>query len=674
MNTLNSVRAKYLSGTALTKPSFFDPGEVLVVDTECYPNFWSIGFRRLSDGKTLVIEHSVRKPATDEQRARIRNLMMSNLIITYNGVGYDLPMIWKMIGGATNAELKQANDRIIVGKMKPWHAKEVLGVEVPRDCFIRKDGTRSDGIWHIDLKEPQPNAFASLKTLAGRQHAQKMQDLPYEPDTALTEEQMDHVLAYMDNDLQNTELIFWGVLEALEMRWEASKEYGINLMSKSDAQMGEAIIKKRVEQETGERIVKGEVVGGYTFKYPVPTYLAYERDDLRSMIDRLRETEFLVQHDGKVGLPDWLAHMKVTIGETTYQMGIGGLHSTESNRSIHGDEEYFCQDSDVQAYYPAIILNSGLYPKALGPKFLEVYRKIRDERVVAKQTGDKVKDQGLKIALNGCFGKLGSPYSVLYAPHLMIAVTLTGQLALLMLIERAEAAGIQVVSGNTDGVVFRCLHDRQGELRAITRQWEAETGFVLEDTRYRSLYNASVNSYIAVKEDGKAKLKGPIANPWRSGGDWKPDLRGQLMKNPQATILCDAVVDLILHDTPVEETIRASRDIRDFVTVVKVEGGGTWRGEYLGKVVRYIWARGGEEILKAKPHATTGNYAKVPKSDGCRPIMDLPDSFPDDIDYDAYVAAAHEILMDLGYTDRPPPIKPLRIYKYNAILWFAIAV
>ena len=97
-----------------------------------------------------------------------------------------------------------------------------------------------------------------------------------------------------------------------------------------------------------------------------------------------------------------------------------------------------------------------------------------------------------------------------------------------------------------------------------------------------SIYNQSVNSYIAVKEDGTVKWKGVVANPWRTGDGFKPDLRGQLMKNPQMTILANAVVDLITKGVPVEETIRESRDVREFVTVVQVQGGGTWRGEWLG--------------------------------------------------------------------------------------------
>ena len=57
--------------------------------------------------------------------------------------------------------------------------------------------------------------------------------------------------------------------------------------------------------------------------------------------------------------------------------------------------------------------------------------------------------------LNGTFGKTGSPYSVLFAPEMMIQTTITGQLALLMLIEHLETASISVISANTDGIVIQ---------------------------------------------------------------------------------------------------------------------------------------------------------------------------------------------------------------------------
>lgn len=635
--------------------TFFDPEKTLISDTECFPNFWSIGFRRVSDGKTLVMEHSHRHQIdTDRMAALLRN----NTIVGFNWQAYDAGMCAAVLEGYDNAALKRTNDRIIVGGMKYWQLEDQLGLVIPRRWKF------------IDLIEPQPNAFASLKTLMGRMHCRRLQDLPYQPDTFLTEEEMDKVLAYMGNDLEGTHEQFDWLREPLEMRSILSKEYETDFMSKSDSQIGEGIIKKRVEQSTGQRVYKVETPPGTTFQYKVPPYLSFQTEQLQTILERVRTTDFYVTRDGKVELPSWLSGRGISINGNTYAMGIGGLHSTEKNRAVHADDEHILRDYDVSSFYPAIILGSGLYPKSIGPVFLDVYRKIRDDRIVAKRAGNKVVDQGMKIALNGVFGKLGSRYSVLYAPHLLIAVTLTGQLALLMLIERAEEAGIPVASANTDGVVFRCPVELEDTLKEITKQWEVETGFELEDTEYQSLYNQSVNTYIAVKPDGSAKMKGAISNPWRYN-----DKRGSLMKNPQATIVSDAVVDFITKGTNIEETIRGCTDIRGFVTVVNVKGGGMWRDQYLGKVVRYIWGQEGEEILYKTPDSRTGNHKRVPKSDGCIPMMDLPDEFPGHlIDYDRYLQEAQEMLMDIGYDRRPDPIKPIRLFKWSSPLWFAIAV
>jgi DNA polymerase elongation subunit (family B) len=71
------------------------------------------------------------------------------------------------------------------------------------------------------------------------------------------------------------------------------------------------------------------------------------------------------------------------------------------------------------------------------------------------QSRHVIEAEGLKITINGSFGKLGSVWSILFAPDLLIQTTITGQLALLMLIHRLERKGIPVVSGNTDGIIIK---------------------------------------------------------------------------------------------------------------------------------------------------------------------------------------------------------------------------
>ena len=43
------------------------------------------------------------------------------------------------------------------------------------------------------------------------------------------------------------------------------------------------------------------------------------------------------------------------------------------------------------------------------------------------------------------------------------------------------------------------------------------------------------------------------------------------------------------------------------------------------------------------------NGNKVPKSDGAKPLMTLPDTLPDDIDYKRYISISEELLKGVGY-------------------------
>lgn len=630
----------------------------LACDIEVYPNYFLIAFMDTANGKIVSFEKSDRSELDID---RITTIMRNCRIVTFNGQTYDIPLIFYALTGASLGDIKRMSNRIIDEGIKWWDVGRELGVYVP------------NWLDHIDLIEPNPAVMQGLKVLNGRLHGPRMQDLPYHHMTILTHEQMDNVTSYCGNDLDATARLFKALEEPIQMREEVGRRYQLgDIRSKSDAQIGEAIIKKRVEDATGQRPRRESVAPGTAFQYNVPDFINFKTDTMRAVLDDVRKTTFKVKSDGRVSMPKALDGRYIELGASTYKMGIGGLHSTEANRAVIADDDHLLIDADVASQYPSIILKLGLYPKSLGPAFLEAYKAIYDERLAAKARAKVIKgtelpaaiaagelgrqlqlqaeldacsvvDKGLKIALNGCYGKLGSKWSVLHAPHLLIAVTLTGQLSLLMLAERAELAGISVVSGNTDGLVFLCPKHLKGTLDAICAEWERETSFVLEFAEYRAIYNLSVNTYFAIKPDGSVKRKGTVSNPWAEG-----DLRAQMMKNPNMTICTDAALKWITDGIDPAETIRACRDIREFVTVVNVKGGGKWHEEPIGKVVRYLWCKGGEPIFYVEPHPTTGNFKKVSRTDGCGPVMNLPDEFPDDIDYDRYVAEAWDILRSVG--------------------------
>ena len=248
---------------------------------------------------------------------------------------------------------------------------------------------------------------------------------------------------------------------------------------------------------------------------------------------------------------------------------------------------------------------------------------------------------GLKIVVNGTFGKLGDPYSVINAPDLCMQVTISGQLYLLMLIEALELVGIPIVSANTDGIVIACPHNRYDDLNHIVAAWERHTSFETEETRYSSLHCRDVNNYIAIKTSGEIKAKGIYAE--------KGSQRNSVLsKNPETLICSDAVQAYLSKEIPIETTIKTCCDIKRFVSVRNVVGGGRFGEYYLGRVVRWYYAK---NITDALYYVKSGN--KVPKTYGAKPCMLMPTELPTDIDYDWYINEATAMLYDIGALLRP---------------------
>lgn len=670
-------------------------------DSECYPEYWLLKLKPRG-GQVYSFRLHAGQSFDAPTVSRMRLLFEAYKVVSFNGLGYDIPMIIAAMSGYTAEQLKWLNDRLIpqqikgqpkVQGAKPWE----LGLPewAPAD--------------HIDIMEVIPGA-GSQKLFAGRIHYKTMRDLPYPVDTLLTDEQKANVDEYCENDLGQLEALYDYMSPQIKLRAKYGAKYGLDLRSKSDAQMAEAVLKHRCERVIGKKIYKPRVDWGFTFKYRTPDFIAFSHPELLRVLHAVQSSIFFLNNPNAyrppgappkkaLGTPPQLVDLKVTIGKTTYSIGIGGLHSCDEKTAYEPGPDYVLRDADVRGYYPNQMIKSGEFPPALGPPFVTEFTSIVDERNVCKDKVAEFKDAGItsgeefedaeagndggKIMSNGSFGKTGSPHSVLWAPTMLIQTTINGQLSILMLVEWHEYYGIPVISANTDGIVMLCSRDKLELSNYLIREWEKRTGLEMEFTEYRALYMRDVNNYIALKHDGKAKRKGEYAP-------------ASLIhkKSPDVEICSDAVAEYLAHGTPMFYTIAACRDVRKFVTIQNVAGGALkmwgegvrkdarvrdmvpvlerngwakdgrhWRKgftlakaadayaacfepqrpEYLGKVVRWYY---GTRAPGPIVYASNGNTVSL--SYGAQPCMTLPDRFPDDIDYDWYVKKCEQILVDIG--------------------------
>lgn len=589
---------------------------IWVFDSEVYKNLYMVAFMNTS--KEVK---SFRAPFSSEQIKEIKSILKNDTIVGFNSMNYDLPLLSLALNNASEAKIKKRSDEIIQNNLRFWQ-----GGELP-EC---KD--------HIDLIEV---AFgkASLKIYGGRLNSKRMQSLPIHFDKVLTEEEKDLIEDYCINDLNVTGLLCKNLSQQLKIRQQMSKDYKINLMSKSDAQIAEAVIKSKIPNAE-KRIVDP----GHTFKYKPPKWLSFITPELKDIFQKICETEFVIQDSGKVKLPYFAKKTvikkkesieiecnEVVIAGKPYKLGIGGLHSMEKKTYRTEDSETVISDHDVASYYPSIILNEKLCPEHLSDSFLDVYKTIVDDRLKAKASGDKVTADTLKIVINGSFGKFGSKWSVLFAPEMLIQVTLTGQLALLMLIDKMEEQKIPVISANTDGIVLACPADRVGLRDKVLRWWESKTGFITEETKYKGLYSRDVNNYLAVKPDGSYKGKGIFAMP-------------SMSKNTQYPIVYKAAANYLANGESIESTIRNCSEPSMFCAIRTVKGGALdAQGNELGTAIRWYYSTESEAPIT---YQLNGN--KVPQTDGALPMMELLDQLPPDIDYHWYIDTAKGVLHDVG--------------------------
>lgn len=644
------------------------------LDLECFHNWFLVGITDKATGQQWDYQMT---HGTVLDTAAISTLLQHYTVVTFNGANYDNPMLMLALTGADCTTLKAANDAIIVGGLKPWQFYKQYGC-YPPDWFDS-----------IDVAEPTPGVKVSLKQYACRMHSRLVQDSPVDFRLPLPLEHAPSEIAYCRNDRAVTRELRDIIAPRIDLRIRMSERYGVDLRSKSDAQMAEAMVKVEWQRRMRQSIdtnglwhvgvnyeeyrgrlnpIIPKFAHGTTFKARIPEYVHFVTPYMQQFLATVRACDFTITDkeeaamiglDGKtvktgVVIPAELKGLDIRLGHSVYRVGIGGLHSQESgvtHRSIPGVQTL--RTADVASYYPSLIQNAKMNPPQLGPLFLAIYSDVYRERLAAKAGVKKVAatlpehaelkaiEGGFKIVLNGTFGKLFSRFSIFYAPEFGIAVTLGGQLSLLMLIERLELAGIRVVSANTDGIEMLMPNGYDSVADSIVAWWEKVTHLTMEQSNYLALHSRDVNNYVSIHFDGSVKRKGVFGR----SGVISPDSTAG--KHPDLDICGDAVVAYLSAGTPLAQTIMGCRDIRKFIRVRGAKGGAKLAsgGDNLGRAVRWYYGAGCTDYIV---DATSGN--KVAGSDGARLVMELPLDIPLDVDYSYYITTAEQMLRDVGVT------------------------
>jgi hypothetical protein len=506
---------------------------------------------------------------------------------------------------------------------------------------------------HFDNK----NRRVSLKRLEFEMDLENIEEMPIHHNKEnLTDEEIVLIKDYCKNDIHATYEFYKVTIgetdhplykgnNQIQLRMDIQEEFGIPCLNYSDSKIGDEMIKKYYCAEKG--ITYKDLKKKGTFRKPfsvgscVAHYVEFKTKELKDFLNRIKKVTLSLQDDFKEQLEFY---------GNTYTFAKGGLHTENGPKVFEADEDHLIVDWDVSSYYPAIIINNGRYPVHLGKEFLAGYKQMFEKRLELKPLAKKDRKikgivGALKLAVNSVYGKSSDMQSWIYDRKLTMFTTITGELSLLMLIEKYELAGIKVISANTDGVTILVNKSLVDKMDEINKWWSDVTQYELERTDYQKIIFSTVNDYLAIKTDGDVKKK----------GDFLTDF--ELHKNKSARIVPIALEHFYVHSVPVEDTIKSHGNIFDFCLRQKAskdfhyEGINRSTGETTtyNKLIRYYVSKSGEKLLKVKNPDCTTNAADVSQVEAGEWLSTVCNHLTKDhpmgnINYDYYIERANKII------------------------------
>lgn len=345
---------------------------------------------------------------------------------------------------------------------------------------------------------------------------------------------------------------------------------------------------------------------------------------------------------------------------------------------------------DVGSLYPNLVKLYGYSSRSQKDK--NAYVNLLDMRMKAKHgklsedvlkpmglTNDDLKT-GLKLPLNAYTGTLRASFNKNADFKQGFGICTTGQLLILQLVyDLQKIPTLEMVSTNTDAVMFTIEEEYKPQVLQVIKDWEDLTGLEMEEDKIVKIVMRDVNSYCEIVQVGDNDFKVNY-----KGGEFKGKHKFKWNKEERIfeysfddeieanslTIVSEALLKKLLFDIPIEDTINNCNDIFRFQMITHL--GGTYEkcvqespnGDIELQRNNRIYASNGTSgtIIKVKPDGRRDSLALCPPN----PIVDNKNECTiEDVNKLWYIKIANQKLNDfLG-------IKRLTEYKKDELLTMA---
>lgn len=524
--------------------------EIIFYDFEVFKYDWLVVcVDMVKKNIQVIINNQDELKALYEQNIR-------NIWVGFNNRHYDKYIMKAILLGI---DPKKVNDWIVVQGREGWQFSRAFN-KIPMINY-----------------DVMPNPPVGLKTMEGFLGSNiKETEVPFDIDRKLTKAEIEETIIYCRHDVEQTIKIF---LEKID---EFNAMHGIvqafpNMVSLSDIGDSEARITAKVLG-----CVKQDFNDEFDYFF-LPCLRLNKYKYVQDWFEEKKKEALAMdlQNCDKYDKKLWYKsqNLETIVAGIPHSFGFGGLHGAES-KPIHKTGQIL--HVDVNNYYPSMLIAWGLVTRAAtNDNYTLVYKtrkSMKAKQITAAKSGNKAEAKNWKKAqlpykkmLNALSGGMKDETNPAYDPRNNNCMCINGQLMLLDLIEHLEAVpGFELIQSNTDGLII-WIPDTDEAFEMVDDicwEWEQRCStehcsILLELDNISEIYQKDVNNYLWVGTNGSVERIGGYVKELSATDNDLP-------------ILNKALVEYMVHKTPVEQTINQCDDLIMFQKIVKLSNKYDW--------------------------------------------------------------------------------------------------
>lgn len=447
------------------------------------------------------------------------------IFIGYNIREYDSWIFKAILAGFNPYEM---NNHIINKGLKGYQFSSVLK-DYPLICY---------DVIQLNTSLKQLEAFQG--------HSIYESQIDFKIDRKLTPEELNEMVSYCRNDVQETIDLFLQLKSDFDVQLELINEFNLpfSYMGKTQSQLVAEIMQAQRVEYNDE------------FNLNFPEYLNHIKK-YRHVIDWFSRFKTESKVDEILKKTIYSEKLDTVIAGVPHTFAWGGLHGAKPKYSGKG---YYLH-IDVSQYYPSLTVGHNYFSRATSEEGKKRYDMMRRESIRLKKYPElKNKRAGYKLCNNKAYGCMKDKYNALYDPLMANNICVTGQLALLLLIEMLEPY-VELIQSNTDGLIVKLPDlNTYDVVDDICWEWENITGVTLAfDPIITRIYQKDVNNYLFVNELNEVEAKGAY-------------VKDLTQLDNDLPVVNRAVREYMINDTPVDKTINECDNLIDFQKIVKLSG------------------------------------------------------------------------------------------------------